>query len=69
MAIAGGMTTAYWCRLVDGRMSIERTTYPTQMCAKVEDAIAAMERGERCTVSSADMPDLHARMREKQATA
>jgi len=62
MAIAGGMTTAYKCRVHEYVLKVEKTTYPKVECANVEAAVAILERGEACTVASADIPQLRQRL-------
>lgn len=62
MAIAGGMTTAYKCRVHEYVLKVEPTTYPKAECANVEAAVAILERGETCIVASADIPQLRQRL-------
>ena len=63
MAVAGGITSAYRFRLVAGSVKVEPTSYPKAECAGVEDAIAALARGEAPVVASADVPALRERLR------
>lgn len=62
VAIAGGMTTAYKCRVQEHRLTVETTTYPKSECANVEAALEILARGESCIVASADIPALRIRL-------
>lgn len=62
MAVSGGMTTAYKCKMCDGALHVDRTTYPRNRCADVDAALTAMADGETVIVASADIPALRARL-------
>ena len=62
MAIAGGATVAYRCRVVDNVLVQANTTYPSSMCATVDDAIAALANGDTVIVSGHDKAELNRRL-------
>lgn len=57
MAVAGSMTTAYWVRLVGGKVSVDKTTKLSTLCDSPADAITIMRRGEIATVRGSDMSE------------
>lgn len=62
MAVAGGATTAYACQVVGGELFVHRTTTLRSECAKVDDAMQRLARGEVATVAGGDMAELRRRM-------
>lgn len=62
MAIAGGATTAYLCRLEDGELQVSRTTTLRTRCASVADAVRWMGEGQHVVVAGSDMAALRARL-------
>ncbi len=55
MAIAGGMTTAYQVKLHCGELKISQTTFPSDKCHSVQDAIVAVRSGNMATVKGSDV--------------
>jgi len=55
MAIAGGATTAYKLRLVDGKPVPERTTKLAYLCISPEGAVTMLRTGGSPTVQGSDM--------------
>lgn len=53
MAIAGGATVAYKCRLIDGKLDRQQTT--AQACDYPLPATAKILRGETVTVAGSDV--------------
>ena len=62
MAIAGGMTTAYRCRIDTFELRRDPTTYPSRECATVDTAMEMLERGESVIVAANDMERLRQRL-------
>lgn len=62
MAIAGGATTAYKCRVVDGFLHVTRTSGLRSQCVKVAEAIEQLGRGETVTVAGSDMGALRSEL-------
>ena len=55
MAIAGGMTTAYQVKLHCGELKISQTTFPSDRCHSVQDAVATVKQGDMATVKGSDV--------------
>lgn len=55
MAIAGGMTTAYQVKLHCGELRISQTTFPSDKCHSVQDAVDAVRSGDMATVKGSDV--------------
>ena len=55
MAIAGGMTTAYQVIVRNGELKISQTTFPSDKCHNVQDAIATVRSGNMATVKGSDV--------------
>jgi len=55
MAIAGGMTTAYQVIVRNGELKISQTTFPSDRCHSVQDAIVAVRSGNMATVKGSDV--------------
>ena len=59
MAVSGGMTTAYRCRIVDGQLQAKPATLPGSLCVdKTSDAIQALADGDTINVAGGDMAAL-----------
>ena len=58
MAVSGGTTSAYRCRVQDNRLSVSPTTYPSSYCTDVESAVKSLGRGESVIVAAGDMTRL-----------
>ena len=67
MAIAGGMTTAYLCRIIDGKLYPTSTTYPKALCKAPEDAAALIRSGKSVYVAGSDMVQLRKELEGVQA--
>lgn len=62
MAIAGGATVAYRCRVIDDTLIDTRTTYPVGMCEKLESALTKLQSGDVVIVAGADKHALNERL-------
>jgi hypothetical protein len=62
MAVGGSVTAAYRCQVSEYKLTATSTSAPRNECANVEAAVAILERGEACTVASADIPQLRQRL-------
>ncbi len=66
MAQAGGVTTAYRCRIESGDVGgLLRTTFTSMLrteCATVDDALLRLQRNETVTVAGGDMAQLRTRL-------
>lgn len=62
MAVAGGATTAYMCRVIGGELLVYRTTTLRSECATVDDAVQRLARCETVTVAGGDMAELRRRL-------
>lgn len=51
MAVAGAMTVAYKCRVVDNTLVQTQTTYPTGLCKDAKEAMVELEQGCEVIVS------------------
>jgi len=58
MAAGGGATSAYMCQVHAYQLVIQPTTTLRTECAKLDQALAALARGEEVTVAGADMAEL-----------
>ena len=58
MAVAGGATSAYRCRVMDCALYVESTTRLRSECAPVQDALARLGRGEVVVVAGSDLAAL-----------
>jgi len=58
MAAGGGATSAYMCQVHAYELVIQPTTTLRTECAKLDQALAALARGEQVTVAGADMAAL-----------
>jgi len=58
MAAGGGATSAYKCQVHAYELVIQPTTTLRTECAKLDQALAALARGEEVTVAGADMAEL-----------
>lgn len=64
MAIAGGMTVAYRCRVIDNRLIQTSTTYPSWMCIDAPQAMESLANGGTVVVSGADKEALNRLLRD-----
>lgn len=62
MAVSGGITTAYKCRIEAYQLQVAPTSYPKNLCAGVDAALARLQAGETVIVASADMQGLRLRL-------
>ena len=58
MAAGGGATSAYKCQVHAYELIVQPTTTLRTECAKLDQALAALARGEQVTVAGADMAAL-----------
>ena len=58
MAAGGGATSAYKCQVHAYELVIQPTTTLRTQCARLDQALAALARGEQVTVAGADMAAL-----------
>lgn len=59
MAIAGGVTAAYRCQVVDGWLRVKYSPMPRGHCADtVEQAVELLRNGHQVIVAGADMAAL-----------
>ena len=58
MATGGGATSAYKCQVHAYELVIQPTTTLRMQCARLDQALAALARGEQVTVAGADMAAL-----------
>lgn len=58
MAIAGGATTAYRCRLEDGALVAVATSTLRSLCVAVDDAVPQLREGWPVLVAGSDMVTL-----------
>lgn len=62
MAIAGGMTQAWKCKMQEYQLTATQTTYPKADCTKVEPALAQLQAGETVIVAGSDIAQLRQRL-------
>ncbi len=63
MAQAGGTTTAYRCKVIDGvKLTTMHDPKLRTECATVDDAMLRLQRGETVTVAGSDMGQLRSRL-------
>lgn len=63
MAIAGGVTAAYRCQVVDGWLQVQYAATQRSLCAQsVDVALERLQAGELVTVAGSDMPALRTRL-------
>ena len=67
MAIAGGMTTAYTVALRNGVLVVDKTTRPASQCMTVDEAVAAVRRGDTAIVAGGDAYALRQRLTTNEA--
>ena len=60
MAVAGGATTAFECRVVDGELLIRARTVLRSLCVSPVEAVATLATGSAVTVAGSDMVTLRA---------
>ena len=58
MAAGGGATSAYRCQVHAYELVIQPTTTLRTQCVRLDQALAALARGEQVTVAGADMAPL-----------
>jgi hypothetical protein len=58
MAIAGGATTAYKCKLENGSLVVAPTTKLRSECKSPQEALPLLTAGEEVTVAGSDMHEL-----------
>lgn len=63
MAISGGVTTAYLCRIESNALRVSSTSRLRSECATVDHALQILARGEGCVIAGGDMPTLRYRLR------
>ncbi len=58
MAAGGGATSAYKCQVNAYELTVIPTTTLRTQCVRLDQALAALARGEQVTVAGADMAAL-----------
>ncbi len=58
MAVSGGATSAYQCRIVDTMLKTEATTRLRKDCVSPDAAVAALQSGQVVVVAGYDMAEL-----------
>ena len=58
MAAGGGATSAYKCQVNAYELTVQPTTTLRAQCVRLDQALAALARGEQVTVAGADMAAL-----------
>ena len=58
MAAGGGATSAYKCQVHAYELTTQPTTTLRTQCVRLDQALAALARGEQVTVAGADMAAL-----------
>ena len=58
MAAGGGATSAYKCQVHAYELTVQPTTTLRTQCVRLDQALAALARGEQVTVAGADMAAL-----------
>lgn len=69
MAIAGGMTTAYQVIVRNGELKISQTTFPSDKCHSVQDAIVTVKQGNMATVKGADVVEFRETWRKANGSS
>ena len=62
MAIAGSMGVAYTVQLRGGVLVVDKTTRPSTLCMTVDEAVAAVRRGDTAIVAGGDAYALRMRL-------
>lgn len=62
MAIAGGACSAYRVQVRDRQIHVQSTTILRDLCAKPDDAMVALSRGEVVTVAGSDIAEVRRRL-------
>lgn len=62
MAISGSATTAYICRIVDGKLYTQHTTVQRSLCVPLDLALPKLAAGEKLTIAGNDMAALRMRL-------
>ena len=62
MAVSGGTTSAYRCRVNEYQLEASPTAALRSECANVAAAVEILSRGEACTVAGSDMMQLRQRL-------
>ena len=58
MAAGGGATSAYKCQVNAYELTVQPTTTLRTQCVRLDQALAALARGELVTVAGSDMAAL-----------
>ena len=67
MAIAGSMGVAYTVQLRGDVLVVDKTTRPSALCMTVDEAVAAVRRGDTAIVAGGDAYALRLRLTSNEA--